>query len=148
MSRPVPAIDYAALPEADLVALARAGRREAFAQIMQRCNQRVFRIARAVLNDDAEAEDAVQDAYTLAFVRLGDFRGEAGILAWITRIVLNETYARLRRRRFDVELAQAEAAQIDDARVVAFPTRYGSEDPATGAARAQLRELAERAIAA
>lgn len=148
MPSPALAIDYASLPEAELVGLARGGRREAFAHIMQRCNQRLFRIARAVLNDDAEAEDALQDAYTLAFTRLDGFRGEASVSAWMTRIVLNEAYARLRRRHLDVEVAQIESAQFDEARILAFPTRYGSEDPATSVARAQLRELAERAIAA
>jgi RNA polymerase sigma-70 factor (ECF subfamily) len=147
MSEHAHAIAYAALSDDELVALARRGRREAFRHIMQRGNQRLFRVARAVLNDDAEAEDALQDAYAHAFEHLDGFRGEAAVLTWMTRIVLNEAYARLRRRRPTVDVAQIEAAQ-DDGRVLAFPSRYGIEDPATHAARAQLRELAEHAIEA
>src|SRR5690348_666388 len=143
------AIDYAALGDAELVACARGGDREAFRQIMRRGNQRLFRVARGVLNDDAEAEDAVQEAYTMAFAKLDGFRGEASLLTWMTRIVLNECYGRLRRRRPTVGIEQIEAAQQHgDGRVLMFPTRYGSEDPAADASRAQMRGLIERAIAA
>ena len=83
------AVAYAALPEAELVSLAQAGHREAFAAIMQRCNQRLFRVARGVVRDDAEAEDVVQEAYMRAFAKLDSFRGDAAILTWLTRITLN-----------------------------------------------------------
>lgn len=141
------AVNYATLSDAELVAHARRGHREAFRQIMRRGNQRLFRVARGVLNDDAEAEDAVQEAYTMAFAKLDGFRGEASLLTWMTRIVLNECYGRLRRRRPTVGIEQIEAAQQHgDGRVLMFPTRYGSEDPAADASRAQMRGLIERAI--
>ena len=143
------AVDYAALGDAELVACARRGDREAFRQIMRRGNQRLFRIARGVLNDDAEAEDAVQEAWTAAFAKLHGFRGEASLLTWMTRIVLNECYGRLRRRKPTVGIEQIEAAQQHgDGRVLMFPNRYGSEDPAADASRAQMRALIERAVAA
>jgi RNA polymerase sigma-70 factor (ECF subfamily) len=141
------AVNFDALNDAELVAHARRGHREAFRQIMRRGNQRLFRVARGVLNDDAEAEDAVQEAYTLAFSRLDTFRGEASLLTWMTRIVLNECYGRLRRRRPTVGIEQIEAAQQrGDGRILMFPNRYGSEDPAADASRAQMRTLIERAI--
>ena len=141
------AVHYVALSDAELVAHARSGDREAFRQIMRRGNQRLFRVARGVLNDDAEAEDAVQEAWTLAFAKLDGFRGEASLLTWMTRIVLNECYGRLRKRRPTVDIEQIEAAQQrGDGRILMFPTRYGSEDPAADASRAQMRMLIERAI--
>ena len=78
-----PLVDFATLDDATLVALARAGRREAFRQIMQRCNRRLFRVARGVVHDDAEAEDMVQAAYVSAFEHLAELprRGLAGDLA-------------------------------------------------------------------
>lgn len=124
---------------------ARAGQVDAFRQIMQRCNQRLFRVARAVLNDDAEAEDALQEAWVLGFRHLDQFRGESRLSSWLTRIVLNECYRRLRRRRTTVPVEALEAAQVS-AQVIEFPARYGMEDPARGAARAQLRGLLEAAI--
>lgn len=140
------AVDYAALPDIELVDLARRGRREAYRQIVQRGNERLFRIARSVLDDDAEAEDTVQEAYMHAFAKLDGFRGEASLLTWLTRIVLNEAYARRRQRRAVVGVEQIEAAQSGESQVLAFPSKFGSEDPAAGATRAQMRELIERAV--
>ncbi|MCY7354178.1 MAG: RNA polymerase sigma factor [Lysobacter sp.] len=143
---PALAIDYAALEDGALVELTRQGHREAFRHVMQRCNQRLFRVARAVLNDDAEAEDVVQAAYLHAFEKLATFRGEAALLTWMTRIVLNEAYGRLRQRRPTVDLDQIEASQFEDGRVVAFPSKFGNEDPAAAVAREQIRRLIEHAI--
>ena len=137
------ALDYARLSEADVVDLARAGDREAFRAIMQRCNQRLFRIARGVVRDDAEAEDVLQEAYTRAFAAFESFRGEAGVATWLTRIVLNEAHGRLRKRRATVELDELDATQAD---VIAFPGRPMSPDPEADAARAQIRALLERAV--
>jgi RNA polymerase sigma-70 factor (ECF subfamily) len=139
-------IDFAALDDTALVALARAGRRDAFAQIMQRCNRRLFRVARGVVHDDAEAEDIVQEAYVDAFQHLDAFRGEASLATWLTRIVLNEANGRLRARKPTVEIDHIDAMQREGGRVIAFPSRFGSEDPAAGAARSEIRRLLERAV--
>ena len=148
MSNPgaVRAIDYASLDDSVLAGLAQAGHREAFRHIIQRCNQRLFRIARGVLNDDAEAEDVVQEAYAHAFEKLATFRGEASLLTWLTRIVLNEAHGRLRQRRPTVDIDQIETSQTDGGQIVQFPSKFGNEDPAAGAARAQIRRLVENAI--
>lgn len=138
--------DYAALEDADLVALVRDGDRQAFRHVMRRSNQRLFRVARGVLNNDDEAEDVVQEAYVHAYEKLASFRGEASLLTWLTRIVLNEAYGRLRHRRPTVDIEQIEAAQAEGGRVLAFPSRFGSEDPAAAAAREQMRHLLERAV--
>ncbi len=143
--RAVHAIDYLGLPEPELVAYARAGDRQAFRAIMKRCNQRLFRIARAVVRDDAEAEDVLQEAYTRAFGAIAMFRGESGIATWLTRIVLNEAHGRLRQRRITVELDQVEVAQ-ESAQVLHFPGAAKCEDPEADAARAQIRRILERAV--
>lgn len=140
------AMDYASVEDTALVDLAQRGHREAFRHIMQRCNQRLFRVARGVLNDDAEAEDVVQEAYTHAFEKLKTFRGDATLLTWLTRIVLNEAYGRLRQRRPTVGIDQIEASQFDGDRIVPFPSKFGNEDPAAAAAREQIRKLVEHAI--
>ena len=142
---PIAARDYAALAEADLAAFARAGDREAFRAIMQRCNQRLFRIARAVTGDDGEAEDVLQEAYTRAFAAIAGFRGEAGVATWLTRIVLNEAHGRMRSRRATVDIDEVEAAQVS-ARVLPFPGRNGPDNPEADAARAQVRRILEHAV--
>ena len=69
-----------------------------FAVLVQRHNQAMFRACRAVLSDDAEAEDAVQAAWISAYRALPSFRREAAFRTWVTRIAVNEASARLRRR--------------------------------------------------
>jgi RNA polymerase sigma-70 factor (ECF subfamily) len=140
------AIDYEGLDDAALVGLVQGGDREAFRQVMRRSNQRLFRVARGVMNDDAEAEDVVQEAYVHAYEKLATFRGDASLLTWLTRIVLNEAYGRLRQQRHTVDIDQIEVAQADSGRVVAFPAKFGNEDPLVSAARDQIRRLVERAV--
>ncbi|MEO8160290.1 MAG: sigma-70 family RNA polymerase sigma factor, partial [Arenimonas sp.] len=140
------AIDYIALADPALVGLVQAGDRGAFREITQRCNQRLFRVARGVLSDDAEAEDVVQAAYVDAYAKLSEFRGEASLLTWLTRIVLNEAYGRLRARHLTVDVEHIDTARGDGAQVLAFSARAGGEDPAAAAARGQLRRLLESAV--
>ena len=136
--------DYSVLGDTDLVTCVQAGDREAFRHLMTRSNQRLFRMARGVLNDDAEAEDAVQAAYVDAYAKLDTFRGESSVLTWLTRIVLNEAYGRLRQRHPTVAVEQLEVAQMEPGRILSFPTR--NDEPAASAARDQIRRLLERAI--
>ena len=138
-------IDLGSLDEAALVRRAVAGEGAAFRTLMQRGNQRLFRIARGVVGDDAEAEDVLQEAWVRGFAALGGFRGEAGIMTWMTRIVLNEAKGRLRRRRPTVELETIEQA-LPKAEVVRFPTGIAIEDPEGTAARAEIRRLLEQAV--
>src|SRR5215467_12105058 len=66
--------------------------------LMRRHNQRVYRVARAILRDDAEAEDVMQDAYVRAYQNLAAFEGRAKFVTWLTRIAVHEALARVRRR--------------------------------------------------
>ena len=86
--------DLDALDDAELVRLARQSDGNAFRAIMQRNNRRLYRVARSVVHDDAEAEDVVQEAYVRAFTSLDQFRGEASLATWLTRIALNEALGR------------------------------------------------------
>ena len=97
-------IDYVALTTPDLVVRARGGDPDAFRIIMQRANQRLFRVARAVLRDEIEAEDALQDAYVRAFTHLESFRGDSSLSTWLFRIVRNlQIDARRRSAHRDAE---------------------------------------------
>lgn len=131
--------------DADLVARAKAGELEAFSPLMQRHNRRLYRVARAVIRDDAEAEDVVQESYLRAFSHLHEFRGEASVETWLTRIVLNEALGRLRRRRKTVDLSVLDAGG-EGSRIVLFPGVERSSDPEVDAARAQIRRVIERAV--
>lgn len=148
MSQPlrIPQADYERMEEAGLVGLAQRGDREAFRAIMQRCNQRLFRIARGIVRDDPEAEDVLQEVYTLAFAAIGSFRQEASLITWLTRITINEARGRLRRRHIHVDLGQVEAEQNAGAEVFMFPTGQSVDNPESEAGRAQVRRILEQAV--
>jgi RNA polymerase sigma-70 factor (ECF subfamily) len=87
-----------------VVARVLAGALASFEVLMRRYNQRVFRAARAVLRDDAEAEDVVQDAWVRAYAHLDQFGGRASFATWVTRIAVHEAIARRRRRMRQVPI--------------------------------------------
>ncbi len=137
--------DATELSDPELVELALAGDEVAVRTLVRRHNRRLFRVARGVVRDDAEAEDVVQEAYVRAFTNLSSFRGEAGIATWLTRIALNEALGRLRRRRPRADVAEIENVGPDDPRIVAFPAPAPA-NPEVEAGRAQVRGLLERLI--
>jgi len=117
----------------------------AFRVIMQRHNQRLYRVARAIVHDESEAEDVVQEAYVRAFGSLGQFRGDSTLGTWLTRITLNEALGRVRRQRpmVDLEVLDAHAAA---SKIVAFPLMPADSNPERTVAHRQIRQLIERAI--
>lgn len=142
-SRPA---DFSRLGDAELVRLALQRDGEAFRAIMQRHNQRLYRVARSVMHDDSEAEDVVQEAYVLAFTNLAKFRAESSLATWLTRITLNEAMGRLRRRRPTVDVSTLDLPTRDGAQVIPFPTMISNEDPERNAAQREIRGLIERAV--
>ncbi|MEZ0171614.1 RNA polymerase sigma factor [Microvirga sp. TS319] len=138
--------DPGALDDSGLVRHALAGEGQAFRAIMQRHNRRLYRVARGILGNDTEAEDAVQEAYLQAFSHLRDFRGDARLSTWLTRIVINEALGRVRRRRDLVDLSLLDRMEDGQARVLMFSGPSNSTDPEDDAGRAQLRRMLERAV--
>jgi RNA polymerase sigma-70 factor (ECF subfamily) len=135
------------LADVELVELARRQNGAAFRVIMQRNNQRLFRIARAVAGDDSEAEDVVQAAYVNAYASLGSFRGEAHLATWLTRIVLNEALGRRRRQRPVVGLEVLDAGSWRGGPAMSETHGpAGDADPERAVARRQVRQLIETAV--
>ncbi len=83
----------------DVVARVLRGETRAFEILMRRHNQRVFRTLRAILKNDDEAQDAMQEAYVSAYVHLGAFGGRARFSTWLVKIAVHEALARLRRAK-------------------------------------------------
>tara|TARA_R100000322_G_scaffold25934_4_gene16561 strand:- start:26847 stop:27560 length:714 start_codon:yes stop_codon:yes gene_type:complete len=137
---------YTDMTEAELVDHARLGERGAFGAIMQRCNQPLFRVARAITSDDSEAEDVVQESYLRAFAALAKFRGDSTLLTWLTRITINEARGRLRGRKTTVALAEVEVAQKNGSLVIPFRGEHVMENPEAEFARTQIRALIENAV--
>lgn len=86
------------LSDEELVRRIREGETALFEVLMRRYNQRLFRVARAILRDETEAEDVMQQAYVNGYTHLDQFEERARFGTWLTRIAVNEALARLRRR--------------------------------------------------
>ena len=87
-----------ALSDLEIVQRVKAGEGALFELLMRRYNQRLYRVARGIVKDDAEAEDVMQQAYVNAYVHLDQFADRARFSTWLTRIATYEALARLRRR--------------------------------------------------
>jgi RNA polymerase sigma factor (sigma-70 family) len=131
---------------ADGRALARsiaAGDAAAFERLMRHYNRRLYRLARATLRDRTEAEDALQDAYICAYRTMGSFRGDSSLGTWLSRLVLNECFARMRRtvRRENVA-PMVSAGRHGETHMIID----AADSPESAAGRVQIRELLERKV--
>ena len=133
----------------DMALLERIGTGDhaAFETLMRTYNGKLFRIARAILKHDGDAEDVLQDAYLEAYRHLDEFRGGSELSTWLTRIVVNQALMRLRKEKRRSSIvpfrsgastnAEAPEAQVPDNR---------SESPSAAAIRAETRRILERRI--
>jgi RNA polymerase sigma-70 factor (ECF subfamily) len=142
-STPADRSRFLQLDDSELVEQARSGHEFAFRVIMERHNRRLYRVARALLKDETEAEDVVQEAYLRAFTALASFRGEASLATWLTRITVNEALGRKRKERPTVEI---DAVQEKSAEIIRFPTMNNDIDPERAAAQREIRKLLEASI--
>ena len=85
--------------EASLVASAKAGDAHAFEELVNRYERKIFRLTKHITQNDADAEDAMQDAFLKAFRHLSEFEGGSRFYTWLVRIAVNESLMRLRKRR-------------------------------------------------
>ncbi len=140
-------VDGADVSEAELARRIAGGDTRAFEALMRRCNRRLFRIARGILGNDSDAEDALQDAYLTAYLAMSGFRGDAKLTTWLARIVINQALTRLRKSRRAAEIIPIASSDHDNLEPeeerVPDDRRASPEDAAL---RAQLRALLERRI--
>jgi len=134
------------LPDVELARRVAQGDQAAFQQLMRRHNRVLYRTARSILKDDAEAEDALQEAYLRAFRAIGDFRGDARLSTWLVRIVANEALGRLRKRTRAAQAIPIARYGEDLEAVEAHMNESSAEQPEHAALRAQTRRLLEAKI--
>jgi RNA polymerase sigma-70 factor, ECF subfamily len=130
-----------ALTDEEIIARVQAGERALYEIIMRRYNQRLYRVARAILHDDAEAEDVMQDAYVRAYTHLDQFAGRSAFSTWLTRIAVHEALTRLRSRN---RHPQVDVTEYDGE--ISMKTSSNSLDPEQSASTGQLREFLEEAV--
>ena len=129
--------------EADLVRRAAAGEAQAIRAIIRSHNQRLYRLVRAVLRNNADAEDVLQEAYLRAFANLDGFQGEASLSTWLSRIALNAALMRLRAQKRMKRVAPA--PELAKAEIIPFPLASSIADPERVMAQRQLLHLVEEA---
>ena len=135
----------AALSDLEVIGRVKAGDLGLFEIVMRRHNQRLYRAARAIVQDEVEAEDVLQQAYLNAFAHLDQFEARAQLSTWLTRIVINEATARRRRAaRAPSRPGPAGAGGESEA----APERVASAqpDPEHQAYALELRRILEDAI--
>lgn len=122
------------------------GDMHALEQLMRLHNRTLFRTARAILRDDAEAEDAVQEAYLQAYRSIGSFRGDAKLSTWLVRIVANEALARRRKDVRRAALVPIRGGGVEEREFETEVAVRAEDGPESQAQRSELRRLLEQKI--
>jgi len=150
MPVPKPSRPDAAAPPPDDRSLVRRiiqGDQAAFETLMRRHNSRLYRVARAILKNETEAEDALQDAYLDAFRHIREFRGTAALGTWLTRIVVNHALMRVRRHKRDRVVVPFADPAAGDARPAESDVADDTRESATATViRGEIRRMLERRI--
>lgn len=133
--------------DTDVLKRIAGGDASAFEVLMRRYNRTLYRTARSIVKDDAEAEDVLQDAYLQAFRHLASYRGEASLATWLTRIVVNAAIARSRKTQHRAEvIALASDSEWDAAHTEAAMETDPTDAPEKAAERSELRRMIEKRI--
>jgi RNA polymerase sigma-70 factor (ECF subfamily) len=129
------------LSDEEVVARVRSGETALYEVLMRRYNQRSFRVARSILNDDDEAEDVMQDAYVRAYASLHQFAGRAKFSTWLVKIAIHEASSRLKKRKRieDVAIADQKGQSMEN-------IKSSGPDPEQEALRREAVSLLERAV--
>lgn len=131
---------WSTLTDEQIVDQVVAGQTALFEVLMRRHNERVYRAARAIVRDDSDAEDVMQQAYVNAYAHLPQFKGRARFSTWLVRIAINEALARVRQRgrydSFDEDLVNRDTVA----------TKNAVGDPERRAVSSELRAVLESAI--
>jgi RNA polymerase sigma-70 factor (ECF subfamily) len=128
------------LTDEEVVSRILTGQTALFEIVMRRYNERLYRVARAIVRDDGEAEDVMQQAYVNAYAHLRQFAGKARFATWLTRIAIHEALARARKR------GRYEPLDDDLSNVEPFMRDCRSVDPERQTSTGELRALLEWAI--
>ena len=104
----------AGFDESALVAQAKAGDQNAFAELVNRYERKVYRLAKNITRNDEDAEDVLQDAFLKAYTHLDNFKGDSKFYTWIVRIAVNEALMRLRKRKTDRSVPLDEPVELGE----------------------------------
>ena len=128
------------ISDSELVTRIIMGEKDLYALLMRRYNQRLYRVGMSIINDDAEVEDVMQVAYIKAYENLARFEFRSGFSTWLTRILINESLLRLKKRKRAVSTYEAMNERMYNADINQL------ENPLTGVLNSELKAALEKAI--
>jgi RNA polymerase sigma-70 factor (ECF subfamily) len=128
------------MSDAEVIKRVLAGDTALFELLVRRYNQRIYRVSRAIVSNESDAEDVMQQAYVNAFTHLRQFNGSARFSTWLTKIAINEALARVRRR------GRYETFDDDLSNVEPFMSSHPAQSPERQAFAGELRGLLEWSI--
>ena len=144
ISQPKIETDRETKDEHGLVAQAKSGSSDAFAQLYERYRLRMYNIAHRVLREPQDAEDAVQRSFQRAFTNLARFREDSTFATWVTRIAINEALMMLRQRRPNIPLSGMDNADSEAPLAMALADEAPS--PEQSVAANELRDAVTQAV--
>jgi RNA polymerase sigma-70 factor (ECF subfamily) len=143
---PIPAAVSAAPPEEEaLVARAQAGDAQAFAELVERYERKIYRLARHITGNDEDAEDVLQEAFLKAYENLPGFQGQSKFYTWLVRIAVNEALMKLRRRKTGKMVSLDETIDTGE-ETMAREIAVWEDNPEERYSREELRRILEEAI--
>ncbi len=108
----------AAAAEVLMVERAKRGDVGAFGELVTRYERRVYRMARQITQNDEDAEDVLQETFLKAFEHINSFQGQSKFYTWVTRIAVNESLMKLRKRKSDRTVSLDENIETDEEPIV------------------------------
>jgi RNA polymerase sigma-70 factor (ECF subfamily) len=134
--------------ESALIAEARAGNHEAFTLLVRQYDRHIYRLAMNIVQDAADAEDVLQEAFLKAYENLCRFQGDSRFYTWLVRITVNEALMKLRRRRSALALSLDDPVETGDNDLMPREIEDWGEDPERRFAEQELQGILAAAIEA
>ena len=135
----------AGFDESVLVAQAKAGDQNAFAELVNRYERKIYRLAKNITRNDEDAEDVLQDAFLKAYTHLDNFKGDSKFYTWIVRIAVNEALMRLRKRKTDRTVPLDEPVELGE-ETVAREIAVWEDNPEQQYSQEEWRRILDEAV--
>jgi RNA polymerase sigma-70 factor, ECF subfamily len=140
-----PTITTAAFDESPLLARARAGDAQAFTELVNHYERKIYRLAKHITQNDEDAEDVLQETFLKAYEHLDTFQGNSKFYTWIVRIAVNEALMKLRKRKGDRTVPLDEPVDTGE-EMVAREIAVWEDNPEQQYGREEMQQILDRAI--
>ena len=131
--------------EAEVLALARTGDTQAFSNLIQRYEGKIFRLAQHITQNREDAEDVLQETFLKAYEHLDQFQGNSKFYTWIVRIAVNQALMKLRKRKSDRSVSLDEGVDTGED-IVAREIAAWDENPEERYSREEINVILDSAV--